>query len=359
MAVNFVVRFIYHINRIDLAAVKYERILYLIQELFDIIKKSGYKRKAWLLIMKKLSPFLILFAGLLWGSMGLFVRRLNAHGLESMEIVALRAIVTCVALALFLLVYDKSLFKIKWRDIWCFLGTGICSIVFFNYCYFKAITLTSLSVAAVLLYTAPAIVMVLSYFLFHEKFTRRKLISLVMTFIGCVLVTGILGDTASLSVGGLLAGLGAGLGYALYSIFGRYALERGYHSLTITFYTFLTASLGTIVLSDMDSVGAVVTKDVPTFLFSAAFGVVCTVTPYLTYTIGLKYVENSKAAIIASVEPVAATIFGIVIFKETPTISGILGVVLVLAAIAICGEKENSENKESKSVYSPAKGKCK
>lgn len=292
--------------------------------------------------MKKLAPFLILLAGLLWGSMGLFVRRLNAYGLESMEIVALRAIVTSAALALFLLIYDRSLFKIRWRDMWCFLGTGICSIVFFNYCYFKAITMTSLSVAAVLLYTAPAIVMILSYFLFREKFTCRKLISLAMTFAGCVLVTGIIGDTAVLSAGGLLAGLGAGLGYALYSIFGRYALERGYHSLTITFYTFLTASLGTIVLSDMGAVGAVITKNVPTFLFSAAFGIICTVTPYLTYTIGLKYVENSKAAIIASVEPVAATLFGIIIFEETPTISGILGVALVLAAIAICGEKKNA-----------------
>ena len=117
--------------------------------------------------MKKFAPILILIAGVLWGSMGLFVRTLNAQGLASMEIVGLRATVTVVALFLFLLLFDRKLFKICWKDLWCFLGTGICSIVFFNFCYFKAITLTSLSVAAILLYTAPAIVMVLSYFLFQ------------------------------------------------------------------------------------------------------------------------------------------------------------------------------------------------
>lgn len=63
--------------------------------------------------------------------------------------------------------------------------------------------------AAILLYTAPAIVMVLSYFLFGEKMTKRKLLSLVMTFAGCMLVTGILTETGSVSAGGLLTGLGA------------------------------------------------------------------------------------------------------------------------------------------------------
>ncbi len=104
---------------------------------------------------------------------------------------------------LFLLIFDRKLFVIRLKDLWCFLGTGICSIVFFNFCYFKAITMTSLSVAAILLYTAPAIVMVLSYFLFKEKLTKRKLLALAMTFAGCVLVTGILTEKGSVSFGGL------------------------------------------------------------------------------------------------------------------------------------------------------------
>lgn len=282
---------------------------------------------------------LILTAGIFWGSMGIFVRRLNALGLESMEIVALRAVVTCAALFLFLLVYDRKLLKIRLRDLWCFLGTGICSIVFFNFCYFRAILMTSLSVAAVLLYTAPAIVMVLSYFLFQEKFTGRKLFSLLLTFAGCVLVTGVWESKAVMSAGGLLMGLGAGLGYALYSIFGRYALERGYHSLTITFYTFFTASVATALVSDIRAVGTAAAEGVRAFLFMIAFGVICTVVPYLTYTMGLKYTPNSKAAVIASVEPVTATLLGAVFFREKLTVSGIIGMMLVLAALAVCREE--------------------
>ena len=137
--------------------------------------------------MKKVSFVFILISGILWGCLGVFVRNLNDVGLVSMDIVFLRAVVTAVSMVLFLLVYDRKMLKIRLKDFWCFLGTGIASITFFNFCYFKAVTLTSMSVAAVLLYTAPAIVMVLSYFLFHEQFSVRKAIALVMTFVGCVL----------------------------------------------------------------------------------------------------------------------------------------------------------------------------
>ena len=293
--------------------------------------------------MKKFAPILILIAGVLWGSMGLFVRTLNAQGLASMEIVGLRATVTVVALFLFLLLFDRKLFKICWKDLWCFLGTGICSIVFFNFCYFKAITPTSLSVAAILLYTAPAIVMVLSYFLFQEKLTKRKLLALVMTFVGCVLVTGILTETGNVTAGGILVGLGAGLGYALYSIFSRYALERGYTSLTITFYTFLIAAIGSFLFADMGKVARVAMNGGGNLFFCLAFGVLCTVVPYLTYTLGLQYVENGKASIIASVEPVMATLLGAVLFHEKLTVSGVLGIVLVLAALMICNNKEREK----------------
>ena len=290
--------------------------------------------------MKKFAPLLILIAGVLWGSMGLFVRTLNAQGLASMEIVGLRAAVTAVSMFLFLLLCNRRLFVIRLKDLWCFLGTGICSIVFFNFCYFKAITMTSLSVAAILLYTAPAIVMVLSYFLFKEKLTKRKLLALVMTFIGCVLVTGILSETGSVSAGGILVGLGAGLGYALYSIFSRYALEKGYSSLTITFYTFLIAAIASCFLADMGAVAQVAAGSIGNLFFCLAFGVLCTVAPYLTYTLGLQYVENGKASIIASIEPVTATLLGAVLFHEKLTVSGVLGVVLVLVALALCSDQK-------------------
>lgn len=286
--------------------------------------------------VNKVAPIFILIAGILWGCLGIFVRKLNEMGLYAMDIVSLRAIVTCICMGLFLLLYNRKMFLIKIKDLWCFLGTGLASIVFFNFCYFKAITMTSLSIAAVLLYTAPAIVMILSFFFFKEKFTVRKIISVIMTFIGCALVTGVVADTNTVSVMGILVGLGAGFGYALYSVFSRFAIERGYHSFTITFYTFLFASVGSCFFSNVSEIMQVASSGLFSFLLCLALGILGTVIPYLTYTLGLTYVENGKASIIASIEPVTATVLGLILYQEKLTFTGILGIVIVLGALVIC-----------------------
>lgn len=283
--------------------------------------------------MKKIAPFLVLLAGILWGMIGIFVRRLTLLGFSSMDIVALRAITTSLLLYVFLSIYDKEKLQIRLKDLWCFVGTGIFSIVFFNFCYFKAIVLTSLSVAAILLYTAPAIVMLLSALLFHEKITKIKVISLFLTFVGCVMVTGILSGSGVLNLQGIIVGLGAGLGYALYSIFSRYALEKGYHSLTISFYTFLFAMIGTIPFSNYSGMLEICRHDWKVVLFCLVFGLVSTVLPYIAYTRGLLEMDNSKASIIASIEPVTATLLGVIAYHEHLSALEMIGVCLVIGAI--------------------------
>lgn len=292
------------------------------------------------LCMKKIRSFIyILLSGMLWGCMGVFVRVLNKQGIASMDIVFLRAIVTAVAMVIFLFIFHRRMLKIHWKDFWCFLGTGIASITFFNFCYFKAIMMTSLSVAAVLLYTAPAIVMILSYILFREAFTVRKVIAIVMTFFGCMLVTGMLGQQQAITTTGLLYGLGAGLGYAFYSIFSRYALEKGYHSLTITCYTFIVTTVVSVFFTNVSKVSMVVFSSPLYVMLTVALGLICTVAPYLLYTLGLQEVDNSHAAIIASIEPVTATVLGFVVFGEDITVVKMMGMILVLGGMAVCNKK--------------------
>ena len=291
---------------------------------------------------KTLSILFVFVAGCMWGCMGLLVRPLNEIGLVTMDICFLRGFVTFVVMLAGLLLFDRDALKIKIKDIWCFIGTGALSVSFFNFCYFKTITLTSLSVAAVLLYTAPIFVMVMSFFLFKEGMTRKKVLALLFAFVGCVLVSGIVVGGGDLSVKGILVGLGAGFGYALYSIFGRYALQRGYGSLTITFYTFLFATLSTIFLVDVSSIINIVEKHPRIGVYGCVMILFVTLFPYLCYTKGLSKMENGTASVIASIEPVMATVLGILIYKEEMTFANTFGMILVLVSIVIL----NSRGKE-------------
>ena len=205
--------------------------------------------------MKKLIAVIyVLVAGCMWGCMGVLVRMLGKINLTSMEIVFLRSVVTLIAMLIFLLVKTGGCFRVKVKDIWCFVGTGALSIAFFNYCYFKTIVYTSLSVAAILLYTSPVFILVMSAILFKEKITMNKIVAVVVTIVGCIFVTGLVGGESSLTPMGFLCGIGAGFGYALYSVFGRYALNKGYSSLTITFYTFVFSTISTFFQVDFDEI---------------------------------------------------------------------------------------------------------
>lgn len=296
-------------------------------------KESGALSKG------KASAFFVLLAGSLWGLMGLLVRSLNAEGLASTEISFVRGTVTFAVMFIGLLLFDRKAMRIRLKDIWCFVGTGACSVAFFNYCYFKTMSLTSLSVAAVLLYTAPAFVMLMSAFLFKEKLSFQKLAALVFAFLGCAFVSGIVGGAGELSVSGILYGLGAGFGYALYSIFGRYALERNYGSTTISFYTFLFASVASFFFADAGKTYTVITGS-PLLLAKTVFLVLLvTLFPYLSYTRGLKGMENGTASVLASIEPVVATLVGVIIYKEEMGFWNVLGIGMVLLSIVLINGK--------------------
>ena len=218
------------------------------------------------------------------------------------------------------------------RDIWMFLGTGLGSIVFFNICYFTAIELTTLSVAAILLYTAPSIVMVFSIFLFHERFTRRKGFCLVLAFVGCVLVSGL--GMGHVEAAGILAGLGSGFGYALYSIFGRYALAK-YEPLTVTAWTFIIASSGLLPFCHFGMILSLAAAVPYTGLLFALLGLMSTALPFGLYTMGLKHMEAGRASILASVEPLTSTVVGIAIFHEALTLTGAAGMACILGAVIL------------------------
>ena len=285
---------------------------------------------------------MIAAAGVLWGLLGIFVRHLNARGLASMDLVFLRSLTATVVLFIGLLIFDRKKMKIRLRDFWCFLGTGIGSIVFFNYCYFTAVRMMSLAAAAVLLYTAPAFVMLMSAVLFREKMTGRRVLSVLLTFAGCACVTGLAGS--GISAGGILVGLGAGFGYALYTIFGHYAIERGYDSLTITFYTFLVAAVTSLFMVRLPHVAGAMSGSAVALGYVLCLGIISTILPFLLYTLGLHFLQGGRASVIASIEPVTAALVGIFCYHEALTVQTAAGIALVLAGIAAGAEKDEKRS---------------
>jgi drug/metabolite transporter (DMT)-like permease len=288
------------------------------------------------MMKKKLYYYILIMAGAsLWGLIGVFVNKLASFGYSSMEIVMLRVVSGFIIMLLYVFLKNKKLLVIHWKDMKYFIGTGILSVVFFNWCYFTSIKETSLSIAVILLYTAPAFVTVLSVLFLKEKITAQKLTALCLTILGCVFVTGLtpFSNTQPISFYGVLIGLGAGFGYALYSIFSKLALTK-YNTYTITTYTFLFATVGLLPTTNVwGKLPARIYDEV--WLYIIGLGLIPTVAAYLLYTKGLSGIESSKASIVATIEPIVATIIGIWVFGESLTFYQIVGCILVLFSVII------------------------
>lgn len=285
--------------------------------------------------MKKLALFLVLTASILWGSMGIVTRYVASFGFTTPQTAAVRICSAGTVLVLLVLLTDRKKFRVEKQDVKWLLGTGLGSLFINNLAYAETVQRASLSIAVVLLYTAPFFVMIFSTAFFHEKLTFFKLAALLLSFAGCILVVGLSGAQAkAVGVGTVAIGLCAGFGYSLYSIFGKVLVGK-YESWTVTVYTFLIASAATLVISDPTDLIRKVGENIYAMPLIVAGSFVTLGLPYFCYSIALRYMESSKASIIASFEVVAASLFGVVLYKEPLNGYNLVGILLVVAALIL------------------------
>lgn len=288
---------------------------------------------------------LVLAAGILWGFSGFFVNKLEPRGVESAQISVMRLGFTFIMMSLWALIFKRDVFVTKKRCVKYFVGGGL-GMVGSSIFYFYSILMTSMSVAAVLMYTAPIIVVVLSIFIFREHLTFLKSVCCLASFAGAALVSGIVGGVGNVNVPGVLLGCAAGFSYACYSIFSSLALMRGAKPLSVTVYAFGFATLAILPFGKLPSLIDKIADDPVIILMALGQAVVSCLAPYVLYTIGLKYTDASNASIMSTVELVAATVIGLVAFGQSVSIPAIIGIVLVIGSVVMLNVKLPERHKK-------------
>lgn len=295
------------------------------------------------------SALMVIISAILWGLYGSFVTVLTSMGLSGNALVFLRTLATSLPVGILMLFTDRSAFKLRRADVPLFFANGLLSLLFFTFCYTNAIKVTKIATAAALLYTAPAIVMVLSAILFGEKLHARKVFCCLLAVIGCAFASGLGAELfagasaavasaaagAPFTLAGLLLGLGAGLGYALYSIFSRMILNRGYSVYTNVFYSFGIAMFGFLALSCAEGSAGQVFESPARTALALLCGLLTGSLAYVLYTAGMKGMETSRAAQLTTIEPVTAAILGFVLFHQPLSVWEIAGIIMVVGSVIL------------------------
>ena len=297
--------------------------------------------------MKKTAFLYIIAAGILWGTSGIFVKFLTPYGFSSIDLTALRGIISFVFFLTYAAIRDKSAFKVTPRQLLYFLGIGFSMFGTAGF-YFLSMQATSISTAVVLMYTAPIYVTVFSVLFLGEKFSTPKITALIMMLTGCALVSGIVGGIKFDTLG-IIFGIISGISFASYNVLTKICMQKSFSPISTNLYGAAFMLIIALCFSDPARIYSATAQDplvlLPTLL---ALGVVTFVLPYLFYALGMKDLHAGTASILSTVEPMSACIFGIVLFEEKLDVFSDIGIALILVAIVLLGFANNKSTHNNK-----------
>lgn len=296
--------------------------------------------------MKKRAFFYIIAAGILWGTSGIFVNFLVPKGYHSLQLTAVRGVVSLLFFAIYSAIRDRRAFKVSSKELLFFMGIGIAQFGTAAF-YFMSMTRTSISTAVVLMYTAPIYVTVFSAIFLGEKFSKPKIAALCMMIVGCALVSGLVGGLKIDAIG-IIFGIISGISYASYNILTKITMMRSYSPVSSNLYGAFFMMLISLAVCKPAQIIPITVSEPVTLSFSLiALGVVTFVLPYLFFALGMRELPAATASALSTVEPLSACAFGILIFNEKPDLFSFAGIALILVAVFLLGycEKERKQIK--------------
>lgn len=288
---------------------------------------------------EKKGYLLIVLSGMIWGTIGMFVKQMQYYGGQASVIALIRlGFAFVILLAITVLRFGVGALKVSKKNLLIFLLLGLICQAFLNVMNTICVMLSGVAIAAVLYELSPVCALICSYFLFGEKITGFKVFAIVVNMVGCVLAAtnGEL-SLANLSVTGLFCGAMAGIAYGLTPVIGRLATENSNPYVAST-YNFLFGALF-LGLFNLPQLGHV-TINSHILLWGFFYALFPTALVYILYYSGLQMVkETSRVPVLASAEPVVAVILGMALYGEQIKLLGFVGIGMVLTSIVLMNKK--------------------
>ena len=269
---------------------------------------------------------LVACAAVLWALIGLFSRAILDRGVAPLEIAFWRATLAGAAFALHAALVGRLRLE-RGRDLVSLAAFALLGVTLFYAALVLAIETGGITLAFVLLYTAPAFVALLAWPLLGERLTRAKLALVALATLGVALVASGGSDAQGVQVStvSLGWGLASGVAYASYYLFGKWVLVR-YAPVTVFAVVLPIGALGLAPFVDFTP------KDAIVWLLLITLALVSTYLAYLVYYTGLRQVEASRAVLVATVEPVIAAALAAAVHGERLGVLGVVGAALILTA---------------------------
>ena len=292
---------------------------------------------------------MVLLAAACWGANGIFINILTAYGVNGTQMTLVRMASMAILTGIWLAAKNPAALKIDLRDLVWFVPAGALGLFMFGLFYTYSIQRVGMGTAAVLIYLMPSLVMLFSVVFLLERMLKGMASMPWLTVYGEPVADKRFGvvsfnvqdvhphDVATiLDAGGVAYGLGAALCYTLQNILLATKLKK-YSPMTNLFYMFLFSAAASLVFTaagELPGVAYILTTP-GALAANLGLGLVCSLAAQWLYTAALKTIPASRASIAATFEPVAAALFGLVLFGQKMDGFGVAGIVCEIAALVL------------------------
>jgi drug/metabolite transporter (DMT)-like permease len=277
----------------------------------------------------------------------IFIRHLTqSYQLPALVLAFWREIMVALVLFGILRMAKPELLRVDKRSLPYLIFYGFV-LAIYNSLWTLSVALNGAAVSTVLVYSSAAFTALLGRWLLHERLTWPKIAAIFLSLGGCILVANALEPTSWRgNLIGILTGVLSGLCYAIYSLMGRSAAQRGLNSWTTLLYIFGFASVFMLCtnLLPWKIVPGMAMRPVDLFwlgrslsgwliLFLLAAGP--TVFGYGLYNLSLVYLPSSTANLIVTMEPPITAGIAYLLLGERMTALQIVGGLLILAGVVL------------------------
>lgn len=303
----------------------------------------------------------LISAGIL-STTAIFIRYLTqTYQIPALVLAFWREVFVVLTLLLVMLFFRRGLIRVDPRHLPFLVVYGFVLAVF-NSLWTLSVALNGAAVATVLVYCSAAFTALLGWWLLKERLDGAKILAVVISLGGCVLVSGAWDPSAwQVNLVGIITGILAGLGYAAYSLMGRSAAQRGLSTWTTVLYIFSFGSLIMLLFNLLPGGLLPGAAQAPSellwlgkepagwiILFVLAAGP--TLTGYGTYNLSLSYLPSSVVNLIATTEPPFTAAIAFFFLNERLTLIQIAGGLLILSAVVLLRIHEGRVARNASSV---------
>lgn len=277
---------------------------------------------------EKLSPFLILFAAMLWGTTGT-AQAFAPESAHPIAIGAMRLAVGGMSLLMIALLLGQLTLK-RW-PVRSTILAALC-MAFYQPLFFSAVHMTGVAVGTVIaIGSAPVLSGALEWFIWKKRPIRIWWYATFLSIIGCLLLF-INTDSINVNPYGIFMALGAGLTFAGYTMVSE-KLVKANSSLAVVAVVFTLSAIFLAPFLFIFDVSWVF--ELHGGLVSLHLGLIATGVAYLLFAGGLRYVPSSTAVTLSLAEPLTASLLGVFLVGEHLDITSWSGIALLIVGIVL------------------------